>query len=429
MNKELLEEAEKIWEHDDKIGKLERKFGFFPLNEAGILVERCLKLAEEIAHVDNPTSFSQLQANELKRKLSLRGNMLDHMLRGRGMTYEKTMESYGVDQSALDDILPWLKSNRNQVLEDMERVFQTINVEEYELSLPLDRPSVRRQAEEIAAGYIENYHQKLGRMLEEISSVGGFLRDIHAVPTTVENGRSYYDDLTQTLAIAIPVICYFAPDRTIHLRHREMLRLYGHEGAGHALNQVVTKLSSFPCFLSESRTATIATDESVAQFYERKIFEDLNNHTGTQKALSIAHEYGNIYEEQQMLDRIDTYRIRLSQYAITVLADKGMGDPKDPDVVKKRIDLITEVTLNPYYPRNIVNGSLDKYDHEGNLDAGMTSELRYAVPVVDRVLDIFNQSGVDLNTREGRSKFDEVLLKGFWTPQGMLENARVALLH
>ena len=72
----------------------------------------------------------------------------------------------------------------------------------------------------------------------------------------------------------------------------------------------------------------------------------------------------------------------------------------------------------------LVENNRYHYDSEGNLQASLVSELRYTARSVERALQEFKKAGI-LYEGSGRSHIDMILLTGFWTPQGFVENARV----
>ena len=92
----------------------------------------------------------------------------------------------------------------------------------------------------------------------------------------------------------------------------------------------------------------------VVIYYENIIFEDIKKSHKVQKELGIDHIFDEIYQESKDTEQLNKYRLKLSQFAITVLADKSLGDPMDPNVVRRKVDLISEVTVDPNYPFSFV---------------------------------------------------------------------------
>ncbi|MBT4576783.1 hypothetical protein HOB91_00395 [Candidatus Woesearchaeota archaeon] len=86
--------------------------------------------------------------------------------------------------------------------------------------------------------------------------------------------------------------------------------------------------------------------------------------------------------------------------------------------------LLNEVAIDPSYGFHVVEGNRSNFDSEGNLNAGSVAELRYCAQPVQRALEEFFRQGV-VYEGEGRKKIDETFLKGFWTPTGFVDNARL----
>lgn len=421
MDKEILAESERILKDIEGIGRFGSKYNVYPYRHVQKVLDEIGELVETIPDIDTPENRDELVQAELKRRLTGDRLSIERQLSPKHYDFETIVSALGIPRSDLNDLRNWLLANRDATLEAIERIYNTNDVKNYELGLSGDIPSVRRQAEEFAAVHIQKYHGVLGRKLQQLTKVGEFLRDINAVSTT--KSRSYFHPLTNTLAIGISAICFSDEDRSLHIRERDLITLYGHEGMGHALNQVVTKRSGLPYFLTRNSELTTATMEAVAQFYQRVIFEDLRNSSETQRALGIEHKFAEIYQEARDIAQLNDYQSRLSQYAIIVLADKELGDPQDLETLKKKTELLSDVTLSPSYPLGVVESNRYGYDSQGNLNPGLVGELIYAAQPVKRALAEFARQGITYENN--RSRIDEALLKGFWTPIGFVDNARL----
>ena len=227
------------------------------------------------------------------------------------------------------------------------------------------------------------------------------------------------------MAIGISAICFQAEDGSLHVREGELIRIYGHEGMGHAVNWVLSKSDSLPYILSRDTVFTIATAESLAQYYQKIIFDDLKKSPQTQKELGIHHKFDEIYREHVDTNLLEEYKNKLSQYAITVMADKTLGKHDDELVIKKKMELLSQVAIDPNYPLKVINSYRNEFDTQGNLNWQIVSELRYCALPVQRGLEEFAKKGI-LYEGKGRSIIDETFLTGFWTPAGFVENARLA---
>ena len=156
---------------------------------------------------------------------------------------------------------------------------------------------------------------------------------------------------------------------------------------------------------------------------ERIIFEDVKESKKTQKELHIADNFKEIYQEELYTRQIVNFNKSLFHYAILILADKSLGKPDDPDTIRKKIDLISNVALNPSNARNFVERNRYRYDLDGNLDTEITSELRYSSKAVQKALDIFRNNSFDYKRQVDRSRIDLMFLTGYFTPTGFVKEA------
>ena len=422
MSNDIVVASEGLLKKLDRMGKFGSKYNVFPYQEAARTMTEMKELANSIPDIESPENQDQLMQSELKRRLNGEALTLDQRITPRYYDFDTVISMYGIPESDINGLREWLVTNKLKTQESIEKLYQTKDIQNYKLGLPADIPGVRRQAEEFAAVHIQKYHKRLGKLLQDLTQVGEFLRDISAVPTT--EGRSYFHPITNTLAIGIPAVCFTTEDGSLQIRERDLITLYGHEGMGHALNQVITKTNGLPYFLTKDTPLTSATMESVAQFYQNVIFEDLKNSPETQRDLGIQHSFKDIYQESKDISQLQEYQLKLFQYAITVLADKDLGQPQDPITLGKKGDLLNEVTLDPTYPLHFVEQHRYDFDSQGNLNPQLVEELRYCAQPVQRALDEFAKQGVQYEG-DGRSKIDATLLKGFWTPIGYVNNAKL----
>lgn len=427
MNKELGQKADTLWIRSEKAFKFNSQFNVFPFQEGTRLVDDFRKLSEEVTVVPTPTSQEDVYHNELKRRLEGEAVYLDHALSGHYYTFGDVMSLYGIDKEDTDELRGWLLNNRAEVFETIDRVYASSEVGDLRLQVPADVPTFRRQAEEFSATHIGNYQKKLAKLFEDLTKVGTFLRDITCLPTSSD--RSYFDLYTKMLALSIPAICYLTEDQSLHLNERELIRLFGHEGMGHGLNKVATEESNLPNFLKRNSESTRATVESVAQHFESVIFDSLADSKKTQEELGVAHKFGEIYQNEQDTRLIGLYRRKLFQYSISVLADKELGDMSQPETrkeaIEKRIALISDVSLYPGYAVGFVEGNQQNFDSKGNLSFNLVREMVYTARPAQRVVSIMEENGRPYNS-ENRGNIDLLLLSGFWTPIGLVENAQVA---
>jgi hypothetical protein len=423
MNPEILETARSLWNTDTQLDKFGSKFRALPRTKAGSMYEGMRILMEQIQEHDTPETKDDLYESELKRSLRSKIVSVEHTLEGKPYTLDDVVDLYGLDKKDLQELLPWLEANKRNTIDAIDRLFENTEIISYESTLSSDIPRIRQQSEGFAGSQITNYHQKLGNLFEELTAAGNYLHRITSEPSTTK--RSYFNQLAGRLALSMEAICYEVEDGTIQLREGELLRLFGHEGMGHALQSVITRASDLPFFLNESSNATIATEESLAQHYEKVIFEDLKNSKKTQKDLRIADRFEEIYQEEMDMRQINQYERNTFYYSILVLADKSLGLPGDSETIRKKKDLIASVALNPWYAMEIVERNKYSYDSEGNLSGTILSELRYTSRAFDYALQEFADHGLIYSNHEARSRIDLTFLTGYFTPIGLIEKARL----
>lgn len=423
MKPEILETARTLWNTDKQLDKFDSKFKALPRTKAISMYEGMSMLMDRIQEHSAPETKDDLYESELKRSLRSKIVSVEHTIEGKPYTLDDVVTLYGLDKKDLHELLPWLEANKRITIDAIDRLFENTEIISYESILSSDIPRIRQQSEGFAGSQITNYHQKLGNLFEELTAAGNYLHRITSEPSTTK--RSYFNQLAGRLALSMEAICYEVEDGTIQLREGELLRLFGHEGMGHALQSVITRASDLPFFLNESSPASIATEESLAQHYEKVIFEDLKNSEKTQKDLRIADRFEEIYQEELDMRQITQYERNTFYYSILVLADKSLGLPQDPETIRKRKDLIASVALNPSYAMEIVERNKYSYDSKGNLSGNMLSELRYTSQAVDNALQEFANHGLIYANHDSRSRIDLTFLTGYFTPVGFVEKARL----
>jgi len=423
MNPELLEEARRLWSIDKKIDRFNSRYNTIPFREAANLLNSMQILENKLSETPNPQNGEEFYESEFKRRLSGKTYSMETYLSGNPFTLNDMVKLYGLDDRDLKGIEPWLAANKEKTLDAIERMFSTTDVVNYELGLSLDIPRIRQQAEGFAATQIANYHQKLGGLIEGLTDAGIYLYKISPEASAVD--RSYFNHLTRRLGISIGSICFELEDGTIQLRERELLTLIGHEGMGHALQRTITDDSELPFFAKEQDPTTIASEEAITQHYEKVVFDSVKDSKKVQKDLHIADTFDLIYQEEMDIRLLREYNLSLFYYSILVLADKSLGEPRDPSVMKMKRELISQYSLDPRYAMSMIENNKHNYDMEGNFYPAQTSELRYASKAVNRALEIFANHGINYDTKNHRSHIDMTFLTGYFTPTGFEQKAQL----
>ena len=417
-----VDQAEGLLRRLDKINKFQNKYDALPAQVASGIAEKMYNLAGFIDLIENPSNEDEVVRSELKRRMVGEANLLEHKLSGRLYDFDSVIELYGIPKEDIKSLPEWLKQNREGALDSIDRLFHSKDLDQYELALAMDLPSVKRAAEEVAKAHIDKYHKVVGEFLEDRTNVAGFLRDIQTSPST--NPRSYFNILTGTLALGIEAICHSSEDGLIEIKDEELIRLYGHEAMGHALNYLLSQSGDLPYFLREDSELVRTTGESIAQHYEGVLLDGLNEDRDTQKRLGIEHKFDEIYKEVKDTDKLELYKRRFFSYFISVMGDKSLGNPEDPEVVKTKTKMINELALDSAMASRLVQGYRRAFDSEGNLDSSLVKELIYAAQPVARSIEGFREKGIGYEGPD-RNFVDTTILTGLWTPMGFVENARI----
>jgi hypothetical protein len=417
-----LAESENLLSSIEKIRKFNSNYGVFPSKKIHSLIDRMKSFSSSIPEITTVETFDDLLQFEMKRRIDGEILSFEQFLGSNYYDFETTISMYAIPKSDIESLHPWLVENKERTMDAIERLYENKDVKFYNLGLPADIPSVRRQVEEFASINIQKYHKRLGGMIQDLTSVGGFLREIDAVATT--NPRSYFNQLTKILAIGISAFCFTTEDGGLQIKERNLISLYGHEGMGHALNKVITRFGNLPYFLKTESQSAVSTMESLAQYYQRIIFEDLKNSVETQKQLGIEHKFEDIYREEKDISMLEEYKSKLFQYSITALADKTLGDPLDKKTLMKKIELLNEVTIDPNQSLNFIEQNRFNFDSRGNLNSQLVGELRYCAQPVKRAILEFEKRGIHYSGKE-RGLIDSTLLNGFWSPTGYVEYAKL----
>lgn len=425
MDQEFLRRAEELWNSSEAINRFHSRYGVFPPQAAFEVVRGFEELSDQIPQVDHPASLEELWQGELKRRLMSLATYWDHFLSGSFFSYPEVIAILGIEVADLAELEPWLKTHRTTAIEAVERKFATTAVKEYERPVDLNDPDELREADGVAKSEIGRFHLHLGKLMERSTRAGTYLRDMRAGP--FNRNRSEFDWVTNKLKISIPDTCFVSADDTVQIRHRLLLELFGHEGMGHGLMKILTESrDDLPFFLKKGGITTIASAEAVTQFYEGIIFEALNQAEDIQRALRINHLWQEIYQDEQDSRLITEYDRSLFAWAITLLADPELGDPRDPQTVQIKKNLVAGLAINPLQATLLVDyHNRMSIDATGNLDFQLATELRYSAKSASRALEVFRQHGITYDG-DGRSLIDLVFLTGYWTPTGFLQNAQLA---
>ncbi len=375
---------------------------------------------ESLPRIDEPKNERELIVAELNRRLDGAILSLEQMVDSNYVEFDKILSLLAIPEQDVKDLEGWLSENKLRVESIVKQLYED-GTFEYQLNIQSDVPKISKKMQEFADHVVKNYHKLLGPFIGKLTSGGEFLGDIDVTITL--NGRSYYNPVFNTVALNPFQICFIDKKKEFNVNELALIRVYGHEVMGHALNSVLSEKSNLPLFLKSYSLShsTLPTAESVAQFYEKIIFSDIKNDKEIQQKLGIADDFEEMYKKFHNESLLSDYLNNFNLYTIYVLADKSKGDQLD-----EKIHLIERFSFskaNAYYQ---VDYFLKNFvDHKGNLNPRTVSELKYCVKSAYRAYQEFIDKGFDYSKHEDRSIIDKTLLEGYWTPQGLEQKARL----
>jgi hypothetical protein len=420
-----IKKGSQLLKKSEEISEFVTRFNSMPMNELKKFLKEINSFGENLKETKIPKDKNQLIESELKRRFVGMSYSLQHTLVPKSCSFEDIIKMHYIPQEDLDYVEYWLKLNKEKFTKSTSRLFnKKAHEDNYSpLSLFMDVPILMKESEKFAEKTVLKYHKSIGGLLQKIAKTGKFLSKIKAVPTM--NNTSYVVPKINLLALSAPCFLYFSGKGEIKLNELELIECYGHEGMGHALNNVITQSSKLPEFLKDPSVEMVtSTMESVAQFYEEKLLEDIKNNPEIQKKLGIKNKFKKIYDEFKDKSFIEKYQKMIDFYSIIVLADKNLGDPLNNKTIKKKVEMIVQYSNTPQSVRDLVESSVALFDSEGNLEREVVRDLIYCARPVDRALKEFEKKGIHYD-KSGRSTIDRVLLVGFWSPEGFVDNARL----
>ncbi len=422
MDEALLSQSIRLLNEVEQLGRFESKHHVSPLSAVQRVYSGLCELYSSIPERDALHTKDELYAFELKRRLMSAAFSLEQRLQPQSRDYNALLHVYGIPQEDITALRPWLLAHKEQVVQTIQNLYDQNGVTTYEIDV-MGMPHLGSSLLASLEPYVTKYHSVLW---DAFGSLPGSETPRPALFLGMIP-RSYYDPLMNTVGIAVPNISYLTEDGQTIRKVGEVLRIFGHEGLGHARNSLLTKQSTqqLPLFLRKGMSLTTPTEESLAQHYERRIFEDLQGSQELLTALGIQDEFSRFYTDVKETMLLKQYQQRFAQYAITVLADSSFGtNPHDPQTKERRMQALQDVALNPGDFMSYVEQHLRYYDPRGNLLPHVVSELRYVAQPVSRALNEFKKHGI-LYEGESRALIDRTLLHGFWTPEGYVHHARL----
>lgn len=420
MYEDLIQKGNEILKEVDALSLFYADHGFFPVARVQFAYEELSKLIGNLPQFERPTSRTQLHELELRRRAMTDATGLEQWLRGYIPTSQEIFSLYGISDADLTNIREELDVTREEVIQLVDKLY-LIEKSNSKIPVPTNNPSLVRKAEALLEEEGKKYHDVLGDLGEKLSS--GFKNSV-SIETTSEVRSQYHHGLHR-VAFSIPTTTYFDRLGNVRLNLQEIVRIYAHEGLGHALNHYMSQKAEIPEFLKINSTLSEATQEAIALFMEQVVFDELRQSPELQRRLNIEDVFEDVYGKFKLSSRVRNYHAKTERYAIGVVADNSHGEPYDEKVVRKKIQLVREVALNPAYAEAAVINHTRSLSSSRRLPTELLKELMYCVPAVERALKEFKAVGTSYEGKD-KEKINRIMLTGLWSPEGFVENARLA---
>jgi hypothetical protein len=419
MDPEINDRANELADEVDYLSTFYRNHQMYPATRVKETYAGLVELIDTLPNTGQPSNMPELYQAEVKRRMAVHATTLYHWLSGKEPEPSQFFSMHGVSQEDIEALGPYLHERRDHVVQAMEKLYEISK--HSHIGIP-SNPDLEREAERFVLNNGRKYHHILGEFAEQIIGQEGFRNAVRI--STSRDVRSHFHPALNIVAFSIPTTAHYTKNGELKLDIKEAIRSYAHEGIGHALNHFVTKSSDMPLILKRNCTPSESTQEAVALFYEQQVFEDLKDSVELQRALGIHESFDQIYQEAKLSFAVKMYHAMTERYAIAVVADKSLGDPREPEVVQKKMDLLSKVALSPEYPQAAVLGHARNFDRDGSLPYSILRELIYSVPAVDKAMEEFRSQGI-LYEGEGKRTIDNAMLTGLWTPKGFVDHARL----
>ncbi len=377
-----------------------------PVPQTVELISNIQNLVNILPDNPQPTNLDQLYLQELKRRLSCEAVSLSNVIATEAAPWEQVIKAYGIPFEDLEVIEPWLENNMDLVKEANRRLFDNATNYVERANVPTGIGSLRARAEQIVENAMGSMNEVVLENLGNRLGVREFIQ-LYTFGADSTERRSYLNYLSKVLGISTQNVTYMR-DGEIYIIPEELISLMGHEGLGHARHNTVTEASQdLPSFLKIRTGPPLqATNESIAQYFEAKFFDYLALHPSAVEKLKFTESFDHIYQRYKDTQLLNTYMNNLYYFAILTLAQSKQEDTSG------QAEKISKYSINPSFPRNHINRYRNDWDKAtGRLMTHVVSELRYAANPVARIMSSIPKDKV--------SQAEDLILKGFWTPQGL----------
>ncbi len=403
-----------------------------------VLVRPIFDKISQFSNVETPhreSPYEQLLEHEMLRKTHVRAQLLEQGIKGTSLNFVEMMDVYGIEMSEFKKLETWLTENKPVIEETIRQLSHTYNYTQMR-DVPFDVTNRRRKAEELVQQHIEQYHPQISEMFNRMW--GTPVTPSAPIEVTTRS-RSYYSPLLNYVGLSLSALCNinseYLQDGSVNNRLSidviHMLELFGHEFIAHAMHQHITDMNELPTVLQSSSTATIASQEAIAQYFETELLVRLQEYPDIISKLGIDQDY------QKMLDRylkevkVHEYIRRMQHFTRYVVADplgRFGTDSQNKNTIEEKKELLRSLSLDPYSAGRNVENMRKGFNSKGELDPEIVSELRYFPNPVQQIQELGALYGIAYEGYVNKMIIDKLLLgSGYWTPRGLVKYVNLEL--
>lgn len=349
------------------------------------------------------SGFEELALREIGRNLSNTEYDLRDLPKRSVMTAKNLIEAFSIPKEDLEYLEVWLKSNRNKIQDSVDMKCEKVKRLDVDFSVPEHQNFADIEGKKL----VDNFFDATKEVSYRTSGID--LNGVKASPTRDE--IAYYNDKEKAIRIGLPYI-FFLEEGKIKPKVTNLLKLFGHEGFGHARNFKLTEKANIPETIKKDIFWKTSTIESVAQYYSDVFIDYVKNNPDIQEKMGIEN-FKETYEEFEKNKIFDKFFRDRESYAIYLISKKL---PK-----KEIIKRLNEVSLNNLYSTVV----LEKFASKSELRKSIKYNLVYADRSVERSVNAIKKRFGEKWLQQNESEVDKTLLTGFWTPEGYKEMTKL----
>jgi hypothetical protein len=396
------------------IGDLHSSTGKFPKEIAHPILERVDHLVKGLPELEEPSSVDELLISELRRKLTFGHVYLGTELEGIERDARLCAHSYGIEREDFEAVDSWLKTHKHAALEAKKR----LDAEGYVpfAPLPIDDPSFQGCVEDTLKNPLLKYHTVLSKLLPQ-TKVKGF----DGLPIKITADHSLFDTSSLEIVLGAPGNIIMDAKEGLVTKSEDLLIHYAHEAVGHGTNELSSRDSDLPLFMKVS-VGTMAAGEAIAQFYEGVVLDEVASSPEIQEALGIDDAFVQRARDIHLVGR---YNTRFIQYADVLFT---FGDIQTIEGQRRIYGTLCQFALEPQHADAACSMAQSKILPDGRMgEAAAASSFVYLANPVERALKVFEGAGMSYNNPSDRNIIDTTLRLGYYTPQGLVDKARLVV--